>query len=110
MGNYGGGNQFNIESIVLNVNAPSRFRIASTTIDGADKEDYEEVVDDRIGRHEVSGESSPLDSEDYDYDNRQRHGSDYVSELLEALLARVAGGRGESSLPRRRWHKPHWGK
>ena len=45
--NYGGGNQFNIESIVLNVNAPSRFGIASsaTTRDGvADKEDYEGKV------------------------------------------------------------------
>ena len=37
-----GGNQFNIESIVLNVNAPSRFSIASAAVAAAetDEEDF----------------------------------------------------------------------
>ena len=67
--NYSG-NQFNIESIVLNVNAPSKFGIASTA--GEDDDDEEEeaeaVADDRIGRDEVSGETSPFESVEYDYE------------------------------------------
>ena len=67
--NYGGGNQFNIESIVLNVNAPSRFGIESAAADDHDDEEEEEAVaDDRIGRDEESVESSPFESEEYDYD------------------------------------------
>ena len=67
--NYSG-NQFNIESIVLNVNAPSKFGIASAAGDDSDEEveEAEAVADDRIGRDEENGESSPLEWEEYDYD------------------------------------------
>ena len=67
--NYSG-NQFNIESIVLNVNAPSKFGIASAGDEDSDEEEEEAeaVADDRIGRDEVSGETSPFESVEYDYD------------------------------------------
>ena len=63
--NYGGGNQFNIESIVLNVNAPSRFGIASSAATTRGEEDEVKFAEDRI-----DAESSPFESEEYDYEDR----------------------------------------